>query len=78
MSVPIVLEVFPAHTHYAPLAVLGYCMTRSQFLQPVWKEIEWTMQTRDHSPTEKLQDMLVSIMAGNTRYPKSIPGDGQI
>ncbi len=66
MSVSIVLEEFPAQTQYVPLAVLGYCITRTQFLFPVWNEIEWTMKTRDHTPTDKLQDMLISIMAGNT------------
>lgn len=66
MAVSIVLEALPTQTEYVPLAVLGYCLTRSQFLAPVWAPIEWTMQTRDHSPTAKLQDMLVSIMAGNT------------
>ena len=66
MAVSIVLEVLPTQTQYVPLAVLGYCVTRTQFLAPVWAPMEWTMQTRDHSPTAKLQDLLVSIMAGNT------------
>ena len=66
MAVSIILEDLPTHTQYVPLAVLGYCFTHSGFLDPVWNMIDWTMKTRDHTPTQKLQDMLVSIMAGNT------------
>lgn len=66
MEVAIVLEEFPAHTQYVPLAVLGYCLTRTNFLAPVWASMTWTMKTHDHTPVQKLQDMLVSIMAGNT------------
>lgn len=65
MKVPIVLEPLPTYTQYVPLAVLGYCLTRTGFLKPVWDEIRWKMKTLDHRPTEKLQDMLVSILAGN-------------
>ena len=61
----IVLEPLPTHTQYVPLAVLGYCLTSTGFLQPVWDEIDWAMKTIRHVPTEKLQDMLVSILAGN-------------
>ena len=66
MSIPIVLESLSTQTQYVPLAVLGYCVTRSQFLYPVWESIEWTMKTCEHTPTNKLQDLLVSIPAGNT------------
>jgi hypothetical protein len=65
MKAQIVLEALPTHTQYVPLAVLGYCLTRTGFLEPVWGEIEWSMKTIKHRPTEKLQDMLVSILAGN-------------
>jgi len=65
MKAQIVLEALPTHTQYVPLAVLGYCLTRTGFLKPVWEEIEWSMKTIRHTPTEKLQDMLVSILAGN-------------
>jgi hypothetical protein len=66
MSIPIVIRVCAKQTQYTPLAVFGYCLTRSQFLQPVWSVLEWDMQTRRHAPTEKLQDALVGILAGNT------------
>lgn len=65
MKTQIVLEALPTHTRHVPLAVLGYCLTRTGFLKPVWEEIEWSMKTIQHTPTEKLQDMLVSILAGN-------------
>lgn len=65
MKTQIVLEALPTHTRYVPLAVLGYCLTRTGFLKPVWEGIEWPMKTIRHTPTEKLQDMLVSILAGN-------------
>lgn len=65
MKPKIVLEAMPTQTSYVPLAVLGYCLTRTRFLQPVWDSIEWSMKTVQYTPTEKLQDVLVSIMAGN-------------
>lgn len=65
MKVKIVLEPLTTQTQYVPLAVLGYCLTRTGFLESVWDEIEWSMKTLQHTPTEKLQDMLVSIMAGH-------------
>ena len=70
MKVPIVLESLFTHTQYVPLAVLGYCLTRTGFLRPVWDEIDWAMKTLKHAPTEKLQDILVSILAGNTAVCK--------
>jgi hypothetical protein len=70
MKTQIVLEALSTHTQYVPLAVLGYCLTRTGFLQPVWDEMKWSMKTLDHSPTEKLQDVLVSILAGNTAISK--------
>jgi len=66
MAVAIVLEEFPAHTQYVPLAVLGYCLTRTNFLAPVWAAMSVMMKAYEHTPVQKLQDMLVSIMAGNT------------
>ena len=66
MTVPIVLEPLPTHTQYVPLAVLGYCLTRTGFLAPVWDTLEWPMKVVCYRPQEKLQDMLVSILAGNT------------
>lgn len=64
MVVPIVLEPLATYTQYAPLAVLGYCITRTGFLAPVWDALEWPMKVIEHRPTDKLQDVLVSMLAG--------------
>jgi hypothetical protein len=64
MKPVIVLEPLPTYTGFVPLGVLGYCLTRTDFLQPVWNAIQWPMKQLVHSPTEKLQDVLVSILAG--------------
>ena len=49
-------------THYAPLAVLGYCLNRTDFLAPL-RTVNLNMKTVRHAPAEKLQDILVSILA---------------
>lgn len=66
MCVQILVGEFPTQTQYVPLAVLGHCVMRNHFFSPVWNELEWSMKTREHQPAEKLQDMLVSILAGNS------------
>ncbi len=52
-------------THYAPLAVLGYCLTRADFLAPL-RQVNLNMKTVHHAPAEKLQDVVVSILANCT------------
>lgn len=49
-------------TQYAPLAVLGYCLMRSDVLRPL-AEVELKIKTVAHAPMQKLQDVLVSILA---------------
>jgi hypothetical protein len=51
-------------TNYAPLGVLGYCLTRTDFLAPVFAGLELKQKTVKHSPAAKLQDILVGILAG--------------
>lgn len=51
-------------TSFAPLGVLGYCLTRTQFLAPVWANLALPLKTVDHAPQAKLLDLLVSILAG--------------
>jgi hypothetical protein len=51
-------------TSFAPLGVLGYCLTRTEFLAPVWAELDLPLKTVDHAPQAKLLDLLVSILAG--------------
>ena len=58
------LTDMPNETGFAPLAVLGYCLTRTQFLAPVWAELELSLKTVDHAPAAKLLDLVVSILAG--------------
>lgn len=64
MPVEIRLEGSSEHCSMVPLAVIGYCLTRSQVLQPVWSGLKLKMKTYEHQPSEKLQDVLVAIMAG--------------
>jgi len=54
----------PNETGFAPLAVLGYCLTRTQFLAPAWAELDLSLKTFDHAPKSKLQDVVLSILAG--------------
>jgi hypothetical protein len=70
MKTEIVLEPLKGQTQYAPLCVLGYCLTRTGFLKLVWDRVDCSMKKREHEPIEKLQDMLVSILAGNENVSK--------
>jgi len=54
----------PEDTQFAPLGVLGYCLTRTNFLAPAFAEVRLPLKTVDHAPTDKLLDVLVSILAG--------------
>jgi hypothetical protein len=64
MTISIRLAKMGEETKFAPLGVLGYCLTRTDFLAPVWASVEFPLKTVEHSPTAKLQDILVSILAG--------------
>lgn len=64
MSVQIYLEPVEHQSCFVPLAVVGYCLTQSGFLKPLWSELELEMRTYDHSLSDKLQDVVVTIMAG--------------
>lgn len=57
------LTEMPNETRFAPLAVLGYCLTRTQFLAPVWADLDLHLKTVDHSVRAKLQDVVLSILA---------------
>lgn len=58
------LTTLPEETQFAPLGVLGYCLTRTHFLDPVLKSVRLPLKTVTHSPASKLLDVLVSILAG--------------
>lgn len=64
MSVAISLEPVQYQTCFAPLGVLGYCITQSGLLDPVWTNIVLPIKTYTHQPYEKLQDVVVAILAG--------------
>ncbi len=64
MSVQIGLAHLKTECHFVPLAVLGYCLTRSNMLQPLWAPLDLDLKTVAHPPTAKLQDVLVAILAG--------------
>jgi hypothetical protein len=58
------LTDMPDETSFAPLGVLGYCLTRSQFLAPVWAELDLPLKTVAHTPQAKLLDIVVSMLTG--------------
>ena len=64
MSVQIYLEPVEHQTCFTPLGVVGYCFTRSGLLEPLWSVLDIKMKSYDHTVYEKLQDVLVAIMAG--------------
>ena len=58
------LMAMPNDTNFAPLGVLGYCLTRTNFLWPVLTAVQLPIKAVDHTPASKLLDLLVSIMTG--------------
>lgn len=64
MSVQICLEEVEGQCSFVPLAVFGYCLTQTNCLKPVWDNMDIQMKSYRHQPVEKLQDILVAILAG--------------
>lgn len=64
MPISIILEADSGRCSMVPLAVLGYCLTQTNFLQPIWEPLQLSMRKRDHAPVDKLQDVVVSVLAG--------------
>lgn len=64
MTTKIGLIPMPEETGFAPLGVLGYCLTRTNFLAPVFSDLDLPLKQIDHAPKDKLLDVLVSILAG--------------
>lgn len=58
------LMAMPNETHFAPLGVLGYCLTRTPFLWPVLTAVHLPQKAVEHTPASKLLDVVVSILAG--------------
>lgn len=64
MPISISLEADQGRCSRVPLAVLGYCLTQTDFLQPIWEPLQLSMRKRDYAPVDKLQDVMISILAG--------------
>ena len=58
------LEENKFQTCRTPLGVLGYCITQSGLLSSFWEQLEFSSKAYQHTTTEKLQDILVGILAG--------------
>lgn len=54
------------NTQFAPLAVLGYCLQRTDFFAPLRQDVHLGSKTLVHTPHEKLLDVVVSILTGCT------------
>ena len=64
MGTSIRLIEMEQETSFTPLGVLGYCLTRTRFLEPIFANLDLGLKAVDHSVPDKLQDLLVSILAG--------------
>lgn len=64
MKTKIRLVSMPDETGFVPLGVLGYCLTRTKFLAPVFRELDLPIKKIDHTANDKVLDVLVSILAG--------------
>jgi hypothetical protein len=64
MTTIIRLTTMPRDTSFVPLGVLGYCLTRTDFLTPVFADLALPVKEVKHAPKAKLLDVLVSILAG--------------
>jgi hypothetical protein len=64
MKTQVRLVPLPVSTSFAPLGALGYCLTRSGFLDVVWQTLDLPLKTVAHRPEAKLLDVLVSIFTG--------------
>jgi len=64
MPTTIRLTPMSDETAFAPLGVLGYCLTRTAFLTPLWQGLDLPLKTVDYAPSAKLLDLVVSILAG--------------
>lgn len=64
MSIPIRRIELTEQTNFVPLGVLGYCLTRTHYFDPIFSGIRLPLKTVTHAPQDKLLDLLVSILAG--------------
>jgi len=64
MRTKIRLISMPGETGFVPLGVLGYCLTRTKFLEPMFSGLELQIKKIDHEASDKVLDVLVSILTG--------------
>ena len=64
MPIAISLESDRGRCSMVPLVVLGYCLSQTKFLEPVWEPLQLTIRKRDYSPVDKLEDVVISILGG--------------
>jgi len=70
MSTRLVLLPQRSETSFVPLAVLGYCLTRTDFFAPL-RDVHLKIKTVQHAPEQKLQDIIVSILANCSSIKQS-------
>jgi hypothetical protein len=70
MSTRLVVLPQRYETQFAPLAVLGYCLTRTDFFGPL-REVNLNIKAVQHRPEQKLQDIIVSILANCSSVKQS-------
>ena len=64
MSQLLGLSAMQSHTHYAPLALLGYRLQQRDFFAPLRDQVHLKQKSVFYTPQEKLLTCLVSIMSG--------------
>lgn len=70
MSTRLVVLPQRHETQFAPLAVLGYCLSRADFFAPL-RDVNLGIKTVEHRPEQKLQDVIVSILANCSSVKQS-------
>lgn len=70
MSTRLVVLPQRYETQFAPLAVLGYCLTRTDFFGPL-RDVNLNIKAVQHKPEQKLQDIIVSILANCSSVKQS-------
>lgn len=60
MSTRVLVLPQRSETSFAPLAVLRYCLTRTDFFAPL-REVNLHMKAVQHQPDQKLQDIMALV-----------------
>jgi hypothetical protein len=70
MSIRLVVLPQRTETQFAPLAVLGYCLMRTNFFAPL-QAVDLNIKAVEHQPHQKLQDIVVGILANCSSVKQS-------